>query len=455
MPAKSSSFVDPSSISLPSPSPEPTSATTSTSNLQSASASSSSAQPSRKRPRTEVSSEERKEARAHRNRIAAQNSRDRRKAQFHHLEQRVHELEEENRLLRASIGLASISASAHNNPPPPKQPTAEELREKENQELKERIRTLERGWDAVVKALAAQGLPTGIPLSGLEASTSTPNTQTTSLPTPVSLTPPSSSAAKSASPAPSTDSTASPASQNKLKQDAITFPTMKPAPIGFPLSPAPSDSSLDSFDIDMELDISSSTSSSLFAPSEFKTPTIVPVPNESSQTSHEQHLSTRHLARVATTAVEAVSLQRTYDAFGASNEPEVDDATMETLFREILAASPSLPSKSLPDTVEGGAVSGLPASTSEVTLPDLLAGAGAGGSEGLVGSTLVGLSESTGLLNAPEVDVGTSVMATALYDWAADAEMKKLLDMLPGMEGVGDVASWDPSMLSAVNTIGV
>ena len=57
---------------------------------------SSSSEPPRKRSRSEVTAEERKEARAHRNRIAAQNSRDRRKAQFSYLERRVAELEEEH-----------------------------------------------------------------------------------------------------------------------------------------------------------------------------------------------------------------------------------------------------------------------------------------------------------------------------------------------------------------------
>ncbi|KAF9009156.1 hypothetical protein BDZ89DRAFT_1104642 [Hymenopellis radicata] len=108
--------------------------------------------PSRKRPRSDVSSEERKEARAHRNRIAAQNSRDRRKAQFCQLERRVQELEEENRQLRAGYGLAQATT------PPPKSPE-QAARDRENEELKERIKTLEKGWDAVVKALAAQGLP--------------------------------------------------------------------------------------------------------------------------------------------------------------------------------------------------------------------------------------------------------------------------------------------------------
>ncbi|KAJ8696111.1 hypothetical protein PTI98_006004 [Pleurotus ostreatus] len=280
MPAPSS-FVDPSSLSLPSPSHSPSPApesslpTTSTANLQSASASSStSAQPSRKRPRTETSSEERKEARAHRNRIAAQNSRDRRKAQFQLLERRVAELEEENRVLRASISLASISAGHNIAAAPvarPKLTPAEEQREKENQELKERIRTLEKGWDAVVKALAAQGLPTGISLSGPEASTSTPTAQTASLPAPAVLTPPSSSPAKSSSPASAViTKVEAPESPTKLRQDSTSLPSLTSAPLGFPLSPAPSDSSLDSFDIDMEFELSSSASTSSLFASDFK-----------------------------------------------------------------------------------------------------------------------------------------------------------------------------------------
>lgn len=116
--------------------------------------------PARKRSRSEVTPEERKEARAHRNRIAAQNSRDRRKAQFSYLEQRVAELEEENRQLRAGRGITAL--------PPQDEKKAEErerdiAREKENQELRERIKTLENGWDAVVKALAASGLPLNVP----------------------------------------------------------------------------------------------------------------------------------------------------------------------------------------------------------------------------------------------------------------------------------------------------
>ncbi|KAI0339907.1 hypothetical protein BDW22DRAFT_1486599 [Trametopsis cervina] len=115
-------------------------------------AASTSDYPPRKRSRSEVTPEERKEARAHRNRIAAQNSRDRRKAQFAHLERRVAELEEENRQLRAGKSV-SVTSTSH------EQQTRDLAREKENHELRERIKTLETGWDAVIKALAASGLP--------------------------------------------------------------------------------------------------------------------------------------------------------------------------------------------------------------------------------------------------------------------------------------------------------
>src|ERR1700722_18089335 len=123
------SFVNPSSLSLPS----------------------SSTDTSRKRPRTNLTPEDRKEARAHRKRIAAQNSRDKRKAQFSTLEKRVAELEEENRQLRAGLRVSE-----------PLKPEEQKAWEKENNELKDRIKTLEKGWDAVVKALAAQGLTTGV-----------------------------------------------------------------------------------------------------------------------------------------------------------------------------------------------------------------------------------------------------------------------------------------------------
>ncbi|KAL0956625.1 hypothetical protein HGRIS_002760 [Hohenbuehelia grisea] len=246
------SYVDPSSLSLPSPSHSP-SPTPSTSQLPSTSTPSSS-QPSRKRPRTETSSEDRKEARAHRNRIAAQNSRDRRKAQFHYLERRVQDLEEENRLLRASVGInATPVASTPAAPAVPPPTAAEAQREKENEELRERIRTLERGWDAVVKALAAQGLPTGIPPTPASESSSSPAPKSS---TTLALTLPSTSSPKAETPAASPSQAVSPKSQS-FKQELSSVP----APIAFPISPAPSHSSLESFDMDYEI-----TSSTLFAP---------------------------------------------------------------------------------------------------------------------------------------------------------------------------------------------
>ncbi|KAJ7496003.1 hypothetical protein B0H11DRAFT_1716298 [Mycena galericulata] len=206
--------------------------------------------PSRKRPRTAASSEDRKEARAHRNRIAAQNSRDRRKAQFSYLERRVTELEEENKQLRA--GLLGPPAS-------PDQLRAEDrerdkAKERENEELRERIKTLEKGWDAVMKALAAQGLSTAsAPASDSPSST----TVTTTTPDP-----------------PVSQQQSSPQTNPK------PFPAMT-----FPISPAPSHTSLD-FDLDLDLSSSSSFMSS---------PVLTP--------KSEQDLdSTRHLARVASIA---------------------------------------------------------------------------------------------------------------------------------------------------------
>ena len=86
-----------------------------------------------------MSVDERKEARAQRNRIAAQCSRDRRKQQFAELETRVAELEEENRKLRA--GAAAEPPKVQKSDP------EQEKREKENEELRERVRQLEKAWE--------------------------------------------------------------------------------------------------------------------------------------------------------------------------------------------------------------------------------------------------------------------------------------------------------------------
>ncbi|KAF5383463.1 hypothetical protein D9757_006111 [Collybiopsis confluens] len=235
--------------------------------------------PSRKRPRSEVSSEERKEARAHRNRIAAQNSRDRRKAQFSLLERRVAELEEENRQLRAGMGISSASSPVSIlSPSISTKPTSDEARDRENEELRERIRTLEKGWDAVVKALAAQGLPTGLPPS---------SSHTESAPTSISVSPPT------------------------------TIPT------------ASLSSSSSTFSVSVSPSISTSVTLSSPAPSE----------------SPEANQSTRHLARVATTGgtPPPLSLQRVDWPSMTPTVTVLDDATMESLFHEIISERESSP----------------------------------------------------------------------------------------------------------------
>ncbi|EJD52809.1 hypothetical protein AURDEDRAFT_120387 [Auricularia subglabra TFB-10046 SS5] len=113
--------------------------------------------PSRKRPRSDMSAEERREARAHRNRIAAQNSRDRRKVQFASLSTKVAELEEENKQLKDELS----KYRSQQQPVPQIVPTfTDTTRERENEELRERVRSLERSWETVVRMLAAQGKPT-------------------------------------------------------------------------------------------------------------------------------------------------------------------------------------------------------------------------------------------------------------------------------------------------------
>jgi hypothetical protein len=199
MASTSTSCVNPSSLSLPSPHSNESSPAPESSDNHSPG-------PSRKRQRSDVSSEERKEARAHRNRIAAQNSRDRRKAQFSYLERRVAELEEENRQLRAGLGMANLRRSEESKS---EAQLREKARDKENEELKERIKSLEKGWDAVVKALSAQGL--SLPVSSMESTTSQDASNT------------------------------SPQPQSQPSPSA--FPVIIPPPTIFPVSPSPTRSS--------------------------------------------------------------------------------------------------------------------------------------------------------------------------------------------------------------------
>lgn len=300
-----SSFINPNTLSLPessSPTPEPG--------------------PSRKRPRTEMTSEERKEARAHRNRIAAQNSRDRRKAQFSHLERRVAELEEENRQLRAGLGISSPTAT----------------RDRENEELRERIKTLEQGWDAVVKALAAQGLPT--------------------LPAPKP-------AEKKPEPAPAT-----------------------PPSVFFPLSPAPSNSSLE-------------FESNVFSP-DFISPDLV----------DQESTATRHLAAGG---LELFSTSYPSETTTFDQSSVVDDSAMEDLFREIFVTPSSPTSPSLPlvgDDLSSTTASS--ASPSEMSSDEIL--------DGIVAQSQI---------DGEKVDL----------NWATK-DIQRLLDLLPIVAPVED--SWDP-----------
>lgn len=151
-----SAFVDPSTLSLPSPQSDASDSP----RLDHAELAPG---PSRKRARTEMSADERKEARAHRNRIAAQNSRDKRKAQFSVLERRVAELEDENRQLRAGMSVTDLQRADDRRY---EEMEREKERDRENSELKERIKSLEKGWEAVMKVLAAQGVPSGALSSG-------------------------------------------------------------------------------------------------------------------------------------------------------------------------------------------------------------------------------------------------------------------------------------------------
>ena len=145
-------------------------------------------EPPRKRARSDLTPDQRRDARAHRNRIAAQNSRDKRKAQFAYMEQRVAELEEENQLLRAGMGLSQFTPADNKSVSIER----ESVQARENRELRERIKSLESGWTAVIQALQASGLPLNIqvPPCASTSSLALPSTScASSLPTTVSTPP--------------------------------------------------------------------------------------------------------------------------------------------------------------------------------------------------------------------------------------------------------------------------
>lgn len=285
-------YVDPASLSLPSSLKRPASpASTDPSSPRPTD------EPPRKRPRSAVTPEERKEARAHRNRIAAQNSRDRRKAQFTCLERRVAELEEENRRLRAGIHVSpSPSISIFSEPDvasveheqDEQRKHKEEQRERENQELRERIRTLEKGYEAVVRALAAQGNPS----------------VTSSMPTP-----PATSPAPIVSPhSQSSPQLASNPDSYKTPSPSYSNLTTLPSVSSLPLSPSSPDSTL----VDTPILFSSGDSFEFpQSPALPATDSCLALPEKSFDLSLANDAPTRHLARVVNTVGHsAVSLQR-------------------------------------------------------------------------------------------------------------------------------------------------
>ncbi|VDB95971.1 unnamed protein product [Peniophora sp. CBMAI 1063] len=326
----------------------------------------------RKRSRTDLSVDERKEARAHRNRIAAQNSRDRRKAQFNALEQRIVELEAENRTLRASMGLAALRDSDEHR-------AIENQRERENAELRERVKTLEQGWDAILKAVQLTGIPAGI------------------LPQPVSASasPPAPAPASSTNARPSSSKTS--ASKPHAHHAPATFPVFVPPSPVFPLSPAPSSAST----------ASQQQQQPLFLPDSEPEPT-------------------RHLARVASTA-KAVPQQR--DA----QHPQLDDAAMDDLFREILA-SPTL----------SAAVPPQASSSAFAPLADLDYEEGAAGLDvGMAGE------DSDDALADQEAEVNVEQLQ-ALWEWLPGSTAADDLSALELDVGVG-ATGWDMPVVPPVS----
>ncbi|KAH9020832.1 hypothetical protein EDB85DRAFT_2293682 [Lactarius pseudohatsudake] len=230
----------------------------------------------RKRSRSDLTTEERKEARAHRNRIAAQNSRDKRKAQYSALEARIGELEAENRALRT--GIAHSRPVAIDNT---EQRAADAAREAETRALRDRVRTLETAWEAILRTLQTQGTMAGLP----------------TLPPPFPVrtnTPPPSSSSVLSSPSPSPS------------HSMTTFPVMVPPnPIFslddaiFPISPSPSNVSLPTGGEHLLIGGAPAAGGPMQTVEDFQT----------------------HL--------------------GTGEDETVDEAAMDELFREILAAPPT------------------------------------------------------------------------------------------------------------------
>ncbi|KZO98115.1 hypothetical protein CALVIDRAFT_54632 [Calocera viscosa TUFC12733] len=110
-------------------------------------------------PGPEATPEERRAARAQRNRIAAQSSRDRRKEEHRYLRDRITELERENQLLRAghfmSPTMTSPAPSSVSLDSAPASGSADQWKrdiESENRDLRTKVANLERMFALIVPA---------------------------------------------------------------------------------------------------------------------------------------------------------------------------------------------------------------------------------------------------------------------------------------------------------------
>ncbi|KZT10818.1 uncharacterized protein LAESUDRAFT_711263 [Laetiporus sulphureus 93-53] len=354
------SDLDPSSPAESSPSPAPSSSDSPV------------AGPPRKRSRSEITPEERKEARAHRNRIAAQNSRDRRKAQFSYLERRVAELEEENRQLRAGMGLIGLRHSEGDRTTE-EQRARERTREKENEELRERIKTLETGWEAVLKALAASGLPLN------------------SIPS---------------APASSSSSNTSPSSSSPSSSQPMTtaFSDLVPTSPTYPMTPTPSDPSTPQ--------LSHNTDDDSVPTRHLARVATTDAPPGEPDFSSDFNFLQLHFGPDGPDS----SSYPTSNILSGEEPPcsAMDEVVMEDLLREILAPSPTLPSASLPDS----------------TLPNLASQLPTTGPTEALHSSLSAMSTSAA--GAPSSVVTPTLEAVGWEE--AQVEMQRLLDMLPNVQ---------------------
>ncbi|EJU06342.1 hypothetical protein DACRYDRAFT_19535 [Dacryopinax primogenitus] len=112
-------------------------------------------------PGPDASPEERRAARAQRNRIAAQSSRDRRKQEYSYLRDRISELEQENQLLRAghflpqALTSPALSSTSLESTPASTSTSADQWKrdiESENRDLRNKVANLERMFALIAPA---------------------------------------------------------------------------------------------------------------------------------------------------------------------------------------------------------------------------------------------------------------------------------------------------------------